>query len=124
MSPVNTKAPGTNFDRRGNRNEFKRGRSFENIGACLRQGADPKSRSKADWNWRTSNDQNQQSEGWAAPHAWFESRNRPLALYSDKHGIFRVNAVEPVTGTGETQFGRAMRELGIEIICVNAPQAK
>jgi transposase len=49
---------------------------------------------------------------------------RPIAFYSDKHGIFRVNIPEAKNGTGETQFGRAMKELGIEIICANTPQAK
>lgn len=45
----------------------------------------------------------------------------PMAFYSDKHGIFRVN----MPGCyGVTQFGRAARELGIEIICANSPQAK
>lgn len=47
---------------------------------------------------------------------------RPLALYSDKHGVFRVNM--PNCEDAETQFGRAMRELGIESICANSPQAK
>lgn len=49
---------------------------------------------------------------------------RPVAFYSDKHGVFRVNASEAKSGTGETQFGRAMRELGIEIIYANSSQAK
>jgi hypothetical protein len=47
-----------------------------------------------------------------------------VAFYSDKNSIFRVNV--PSVGTGEalTQFGRAMLELDIEIICANTPQAK
>lgn len=45
----------------------------------------------------------------------------PMAFYSDKHNIFRVNMPGCV---GVTQFGRAARELGIEIICANSPQAK
>lgn len=49
---------------------------------------------------------------------------RPLAFYSDKHGIFRVNAPEAVSGTGLTQFGRALQELDIQIVCANTPQAK
>jgi len=45
----------------------------------------------------------------------------PMAFYSDKHSIFRVN----MPGCeGVTQFGRAAQELGIEIICANSPQAK
>lgn len=49
---------------------------------------------------------------------------KPVAFYSDKNSIFRVNI--PSTGSGDalTQFGRAMLELEIEIICANTPQAK
>jgi len=49
---------------------------------------------------------------------------RPVGLYSDKHGIFKVNIKEAKGGTGETQFGRAMRELDIDLTCANTPQAK
>ena len=48
----------------------------------------------------------------------------PLAYYSDKHGIFRINQEEAKTGTGETQYVQACRQLGIEIIHANSPQAK
>jgi transposase len=46
-----------------------------------------------------------------------------VALYSDKHSIFRINAKE-ADPEAETQFGRATRELGIECIHANSPQAK
>jgi hypothetical protein len=48
-----------------------------------------------------------------------------VAFYSDRHGIFRVNH-EGSTGRagGVTQFGRALTELNIDIICANSPQAK
>ena len=47
----------------------------------------------------------------------------PLATYSDKHGIFRINL--PTAGEDtETQFGRAARQLGIEVICARSPEAK
>ena len=47
----------------------------------------------------------------------------PLATYSDRHGIFRINL--PTAGEEtETQFGRAARQLGIEVICAHSPQAK
>jgi transposase len=49
---------------------------------------------------------------------------RPLAYYSDRHSIFRVNIKEALSGTGLTQVGRACTELGIELICANSPQAK
>ncbi len=47
----------------------------------------------------------------------------PIAFYSDKHGIFRVNTQE-TTHEGETQFKRAMDNIGVEIIYANSPQAK
>ena len=47
----------------------------------------------------------------------------PATLYSDKHSIFRINAKEAET-EAETQFARAARELGIECITANSPQAK
>mgnify|MGYP003394088706 CR=1 FL=1 len=47
----------------------------------------------------------------------------PVALYSDKHSIFRINAKEADTAA-ETQFSRAARELGIECIHAHSPQAK
>jgi transposase len=49
---------------------------------------------------------------------------KPVAFYSDKHNIFRVNIPNGSSGNNLTQFGRAMKELDIEIICANSPQAK
>ena len=58
----------------------------------------------------------------AALRRYLETHGRPLALYSDRHGIFRVNAKGR---EGErTQFGRMAEELGIELICARTPQAK
>jgi transposase len=59
-----------------------------------------------------------------AAEGYFRQYGKPMAFYSDKHGIFRVNL--PSTGSGEalTQFGRAMDALDIQIICANSPQAK
>ena len=48
----------------------------------------------------------------------------PKAFYSDKNSIFRVNIKGALSGTGMTQFGRAMHQLGVEVICANTPQAK
>jgi transposase len=47
----------------------------------------------------------------------------PVALYSDKHSIFRINAKD-ADPEAETQFSRAARELGIECIHAHSPQAK
>jgi transposase len=60
-----------------------------------------------------------------ASRHYFERCGKPVAFYSDKHGVFRVNQ-ERTTGltSGLTQFGRAMQDLDIEIICANSPQAK
>ena len=49
---------------------------------------------------------------------------RPVAFYSDKHSIFRLTNAAATSTSGLTQFGRAMTELDIEIICANSPQAK
>lgn len=49
---------------------------------------------------------------------------KPVALYSDKCTVFRVNKAGALHGTGMTQFGRAMYELNIEILCANTPAAK
>lgn len=48
----------------------------------------------------------------------------PLAFYSDRHGIFRVNAKDATTGDGKTEFGRVSERLGIEPIHALTPQAK
>ncbi len=60
-----------------------------------------------------------------ASRHYFERFGKPVAFYSDKHGIFRVNQPRPLgLSSGLTQFGRAMQELDIQIICANSPQAK
>jgi transposase InsO family protein len=49
----------------------------------------------------------------------------PVSLYSDKHGIFRVNNnKEQNTPTHDTQFSRALKSLNIEGIQAHTPQAK
>ena len=59
-----------------------------------------------------------------AAEGYLRQWGKPVAFYSDKHGIFRVNLPSVGTGMALTQFGRAMQELDIEIICANTPQAK
>lgn len=60
-----------------------------------------------------------------ASRHYFERYGKPVAFYSDKHGIFRVNQPRPLgLSSGLTQFGRAMQDLEIQIICANSPQAK
>jgi transposase len=60
---------------------------------------------------------------------WLRRHGRPVALYADRGSIFTVN--RPATGREaragrepETQFGRALRELGIGYIPASSPQAK
>jgi len=59
-----------------------------------------------------------------ATKEYLEKWGRPEAFYTDKHSVFRVNREGALSGTGKTQFGRAMEELKIELICANSPQAK
>jgi hypothetical protein len=55
---------------------------------------------------------------------YIEKYGRPQALYSDKHGIFRVNMPGCSKRECLTQFGRAVKELDVGHICANSPQAK
>jgi len=55
---------------------------------------------------------------------YLAAHGRPGGLYTDKHGIFRVNMPNAGSGDNLTQFGRAMQELDIPILCANTPQAK
>jgi len=60
---------------------------------------------------------------------WAEANGLPRALYVDRAGIYRadreatgeelIGGIEPVT-----QFGRAMKQLDVELILANSPQAK
>ena len=52
------------------------------------------------------------------------THGRPLAFYSDRHGIFRVNAKDAESGDGKTEFGRVMERLDIALIYALTPQAK
>jgi hypothetical protein len=62
---------------------------------------------------------------FAATASYLRRHGKPVAFYSDKHSIFRV-AREGSLGThrGVSQFGRALGELNVDIICANSPQAK
>jgi transposase len=55
---------------------------------------------------------------------YLAAHGRPAGLYTDKHGIFRVNIPNAGLGENLTQFGRAMQALEIPILCANTPQAK
>ncbi len=55
---------------------------------------------------------------------YLRAHGRPVAFYSDKHTVFRVAKQDAKNGAGMTQFGRALSELNIEILCANSSQAK
>lgn len=55
--------------------------------------------------------------------AYIEQYGKPLAFYSDKHSVFRVNQ-KSRQDSKITQFGRILNELKIDIIFANSPQAK
>jgi hypothetical protein len=59
-----------------------------------------------------------------ATRTYLETHGKPVAFYSDKHSIFRVNTKDAIGGDGVTQLGRALSALNIDILCANTPQAK
>jgi transposase len=60
-----------------------------------------------------------------ATKAYLAEWGKPIAFYSDKHGVFRATHGSKKDRTsGLTQFGRALYELNIDIICANSPQTK
>lgn len=60
-----------------------------------------------------------------AARQYLERYGKPMAFYSDKASIFRVNnATNAAYGPGFTQFGRALYELNIDTFCANTAQAK
>src|SRR5947208_26693 len=59
-----------------------------------------------------------------AARGYLEAWGKPIAFYSDKHGVFRVNHPGALGGDGMTQFGRALHALNIDIICSNSSPAK
>jgi transposase len=55
---------------------------------------------------------------------WLRRYGRPLALYTDRDSIFAYQDKGRGDPAGLTQFGRALQELGIELILARSPQAK
>jgi len=74
-----------------------------------------------------------ENESWASSSDLFQRYTRrhglPRGLYVDQHSIYRPDG-EPTDADlldncpPETQFGRAMRELEVELILARSPQAK
>jgi hypothetical protein len=59
-----------------------------------------------------------------ATQEYLEKHGKPVAFYSDKHSTFNTNKRGELGGDGVTQFGRALSDLNIDIICANTCQAK
>jgi transposase len=55
---------------------------------------------------------------------WLLRYGRPVALYTDRDSIFEYQSKGRGDPDGLTQFGRALKELGIELILAHSPQAK
>jgi hypothetical protein len=60
---------------------------------------------------------------------WVRQHGLPASLYVDRDSIYRCEGVgsiaEQLAGKlPQTQFGRAMEQLGVELILANSPQAK
>jgi hypothetical protein len=57
---------------------------------------------------------------------WVRRYGRPLSVYTDRHSIFEAHEQgKPLADPdAETQFGRALRELDVELIRAHSPQAK
>lgn len=60
---------------------------------------------------------------------WARRYGVPRSLYVDRDSIYRcereATVAEQLDGSGpQTQFGRAMRQLGVDLILANSPQAK
>jgi transposase len=61
---------------------------------------------------------------FVAAREYLERHGKPVAFYSDKASVFRVNHKDAQGGDGFTQFGRALYELNIDSLCANSSQAK
>jgi transposase len=55
---------------------------------------------------------------------WLRKYGRPQALYTDRHSIFEPQDKGRALPDAVTQFGRALKELSIDLICAHSPQAK
>jgi transposase len=79
--------------------------------------------------WASFTEHDTTEENLRTFQGWLRRYGRPLAHYTDKNSIFRTTrpAAMPEQLQGEgarSQFGRALKELGIEWIAAHSPQAK
>lgn len=66
---------------------------------------------------------------FGATEHYLSIHGKPLAFYVDKHSTFKINRQANIEEDlkdqqAQSQFARAMDELGIEVIFANSPQAK
>ncbi len=61
---------------------------------------------------------------FAATRSYLVRHGKPVTFYSDQAGIFRIASSRGRRNDGLTQFGRALSELNIDILCAPTPQAK
>src|SRR5437667_5086830 len=60
-----------------------------------------------------------------ATRRYLERHGKPMAFYSGRLSVFHVPARDRAQGgPGLSQFGRALRDLNIDSLCANSPQAK
>src|SRR6266849_4706149 len=79
--------------------------------------------------WGRFTEHDSTEENLRTLQGWLRRYGRPLAHYTDKNSIFRTAQpaamAEQLRGEGaRSQFGRALKELGIEWIAAHSPQAK
>ena len=58
-----------------------------------------------------------------ATDAYLKTHGRPLSLYTDRGGVYKVN-IHNEDNDKRTQYARALDELGVELIHARSPQAK
>jgi len=61
---------------------------------------------------------------FACLEGYLKKHGKPQELYVDKHSVFRVTRENLKKGEGVTAFHKALKTLGINLICANSPQAK
>jgi len=58
-------------------------------------------------------------------NTYCKKHGKPESFYSDRLSVFRINNHKPgYRGLSMPQVGRGLKELGINLICANSPQAK
>ena len=61
---------------------------------------------------------------FACLKGYLKKHGKPESFYVDKHSVFRVTREDLQKSKGVTAFHKALKTLGIELICANSPQAK